>query len=366
MNHAEKSKKIVIVAGGTGGHVFPALACGQELKRQCPDVALQWVGTDRSRERELCNKNAIPFRQLTARGLVRSLSPRNVGAALDFLRGTMTMRTEFRRERPTAVIAFGGYVCAPVLMAARLSGVPYFLQEQNTVPGLVNRLFASGARCSFLGFELAGRKRLAGATRVTGTPVRQVSGRYDGFAYPTGFNRSKTTVLISGGSQGAASMNTALIEPVKRIIGKGIQVVWQTGAASNAEIIKKIGRRKNAFIFESIDDLYPFYSRARCVVCRAGASTLSEAAYFGLPCVMVPLPWAAENHQWINAGLVESQGWGVRVAQSEQCGEKVLAAVTEIITDDAVIERMSRQALNNSPVNAATDIVKAILEMVER
>ena len=127
----------------------------------------------------------------------------------------------FGKARPLAVVAFGGYVCAPVLGAARLRRVPYFLQEQNTVPGLVNRFFAKGARRAFLGMPLANGRKLACACEVTGTPVRARAASYEGFGYPAGFSRTKTTVLVCGGSQGAQSMNDALVAVVKEMGGVG-------------------------------------------------------------------------------------------------------------------------------------------------
>jgi UDP-N-acetylglucosamine--N-acetylmuramyl-(pentapeptide) pyrophosphoryl-undecaprenol N-acetylglucosamine transferase len=358
--------KCVIVAGATGGHIFPALAVALELRRRYSGVSLEWIGTARSRERDLCAAHGIAFRKLDVTGIRRTVSLDAVKAAFLFSRGVMAMRSYFRNSACDAVVAFGGYVSAPVLTAARMCAVPYFLHEQNTVPGLVNRLFAGGAECTFLGFALADGQALKGATKCTGTPVRRVTGSYAGFAYPKGFDAGKQSVLISGGSQGAASMNSLLLGPVRALLDSGMQVVWQTGPVSYNEVAAAVSRYGTAFVFDHIDDMYPFYARSKCVICRAGASTLSEAAYFGIPCIMVPLPWATENHQWINAGLVESQGWGVRIAQEDGCGEKVVESVTGILTDTGRYELMCRKALDHSPVNSAGEIVSVILEKLGR
>jgi UDP-N-acetylglucosamine--N-acetylmuramyl-(pentapeptide) pyrophosphoryl-undecaprenol N-acetylglucosamine transferase len=360
------TNKFILTAGGTGGHIFPALSFALQLRRQCPDCELVWIGTTRSRERELCEKNDIRFIPLQVQGLSRKLSPKSITALAQFVKAIFRVRSLLGQERPQAVIAFGGYVCAPVLTAARLRKVAYFLQEQNTVPGLVNRLFAAGARCSFLGFELDRHWQLKGKSLVTGNPIRTADANYVGFAYPQGMDLSKKIVLISGGSQGAASMNKLLVAAVRQMLQDGLQVVWQTGEASYEDVKNQLTNIPGSFVFDSIPDLYPFYARAHCVVCRAGASTLSEVAYFGLPCVMIPLPWAAENHQWLNAGLAEAQGWGVRVAQDEKCGDTVLQAVRQLFADTARHERMSQSALNYSPVNAASEIVKEVLQQVRR
>ncbi|HAJ78294.1 MAG TPA: undecaprenyldiphospho-muramoylpentapeptide beta-N-acetylglucosaminyltransferase, partial [Fibrobacteres bacterium] len=131
---------IVVAAGGTGGHIFPALAVALQLRRERGNISLLWAGTTRSREVELCKKNNIPLVLLDVTGIERKLSIKAVSAALNFVREFLRIRSLFAKNRPRAVIAFGGYVCAPVLAAARILGIPYFIHEQNTVAGLVNRL----------------------------------------------------------------------------------------------------------------------------------------------------------------------------------------------------------------------------------
>jgi UDP-N-acetylglucosamine--N-acetylmuramyl-(pentapeptide) pyrophosphoryl-undecaprenol N-acetylglucosamine transferase len=363
MNETRRDgKHIVIAAGGTGGHVFPALSVALELRaRKQAALSLVWIGSTRYRERELCEHHGIPLLQLDVQGIARKISPRAILAMTSFAAATFTVRARFRAERPDAVLAFGGYVCAPVLAAARLSAIPYFLQEQNAVPGLVTRFFANAAVCTFLGFPIAGSRRLKGETVLTRTPVRRVAGTYEDFAYPEGFRRGEPTILICGGSQGAASMNTELIAPVKTMLDTGFQVVWQTGTVSYDEVNAAVGSHENAFVFDLLPDLYPYYAAAKLVIGRAGSSTMNEIAYFGRPCILIPLPWSAENHQWWNAGFGEEGGWAVRVDQNERCGETVLAHTLEIMTNDTRYEKMSRYAIDHTPANAAGDIAARVL-----
>jgi UDP-N-acetylglucosamine--N-acetylmuramyl-(pentapeptide) pyrophosphoryl-undecaprenol N-acetylglucosamine transferase len=359
----EKSsqKKIVIAAGGTGGHIFPALSVAQALKSRHPDVPLLWIGTYRSREVELCKRNDIPIMILDVVGITRRLSFGVIIAAVTFARAVFSVMRLFRKDRPRAVIAFGGYVCAPVLAAAVLKKIPIYLHEQNTVAGLVNRLFSRYSRKMFLGFPLAGKTVIAGNTEVTGTPVRTGVESYEHFCYPAALERTKKTVLISGGSQGAQSMNDCLVEPVKKWAAvEGLQIIWQTGAPSCEDITAKFKQMKNVLVVATLDDLYPYYAVSKLVVGRAGASTLAEISFFGLPCVMIPLPWAAENHQWVNAGLVETQGWGIRVAQDGQCGQNIEKAVAVILSDEKKYDAMSMKALDYSPAEAADKIARAM------
>ena len=168
-------------------------------------------------------------------------------------------------------------------------------------------------------------------------------------------------VLICGGSQGALSMNRCLIEPVKTWLAAGTQVVWQTGEAGFTEVRDALKQLPGAFVFETIDDPYPFYATARVLVGRSGASSMAEAAYFGLPCVLIPLPWATENHQWKNAGWAEAQGWAVRVAQADNTATTVAASVARILDDQKTWERMGGKAIDHAPSSAASDIVSRIV-----
>jgi UDP-N-acetylglucosamine--N-acetylmuramyl-(pentapeptide) pyrophosphoryl-undecaprenol N-acetylglucosamine transferase len=353
-------KKIVIAAGGTGGHIFPALSVAQVIIQRHADVSLLWIGTYRSREVELCKKNNIPIMILDVIGISRKVSFMALVAAATFVRAVFSVMRQFRRDRPIAVVAFGGYVCAPVLAASVLRKIPMYLQEQNTVAGLVNRLFSRYCRKMFLGFPLVGNTAIRAVVEVTGTPVRTGVSSYEHFPYPSRLDKTKKTILISGGSQGAKSMNDCLVGAVGKWAASGVQVIWQTGAPSYQETASNFKRVEAVLVFATIDDLYPFYAVSKLVICRAGASTLSEISFFGLPCVMIPLPWAAENHQWMNAGLVEAQGWGIRVAQDGQCGHNVENAVGAILSDDKKMNTMSMKALDNSPAEAAEKIAASM------
>lgn len=353
--------RIVLAAGGTGGHIFPALSVALALRRQAGNVSLLWIGTARSREQEICAKNRIEIELVQVSGISRGLNLSAVTGLLRFVVGTIHMWRLLGRQRPDAVVAFGGYVCAPVLAAARLRSVPYFIQEQNSAPGLTNLLFSRGASRAFLGFPPSGKRRLHGRTIVTGTPVRRVLESLGSHKYPEGFDTHSDTILICGGSQGAASMNQHLLEPVKKFLASGRQVVWQTGTRSYEEIRGELNGAKGAFIFDSLEDLYPYYAVAKVVVGRSGASTLGEVAGFGLPIVTIPLPWSAGDHQWLNAGVVEEQGRGVRVRQDDKCGERVWQEVEALLRDNSRYEKMCGCALDRSADDAADIIAREIV-----
>lgn len=354
---------VMLAAGGTGGHIFPAYTLAQNLVPKHP-VELLWIGTSRNREQELCNEACIPLQVLDVSGINKFFSFNTIKSLVETVKATLFMVSLVKERKPVAVVAFGGYVCAPVLAAARLCRVPYFLHEQNAYMGRVNRFFWKGARKVFLGFPLEKLDMASSKVCLCGTPIRAAKCDYSRFDYPLGIDKTKTTVLISGGSQGAKSMNTALVATVAQLSQRGCQVIWQTGVTGYEEIATAMKPHQGVFIFDSLSDLYPYYAIARAVICRAGASTLAEIAYFGLPCVLIPLPWAADNHQWINASIVESQGWGIRVKQNENTGSVVSAAVQKILTEEATFEKMSMRALDNSPIHAGIEMATIITHEV--
>ncbi len=355
-------KRVIITAGGTGGHIFPALSVAKAIREKDDNCELLWIGTERSREREVCETNNIPVMMLNVIGINRRNPISAILAIIKMGLSVVKVYANFRKNRPEAVVAFGGYVCMPVLLAAKLTGVSSYIQEQNSVPGLVNRLMSGNANKTFLGLPLAQGFSLKGNTLITGNPVRKMDGNYGTISDTLGLETSKRSILICGGSQGAASMNRKLLDAVKRLSNDGYQIIWQTGTASFEEIKTSCEDLKSVWIFETLKDLYPYYSVADVLIGRSGASTLAEAALFGIPAVMIPLPWSAEDHQMKNAMLIEEQGWGKVVKQDDNCSNLVYDETKKILENEELIKKMRNAALKNSPENAASEIASEVLK----
>ena len=352
---------LLIVAGGTGGHIFPALSTALAIRAENPQINLRWIGTARSREIELGKRYAIAVDVLNVTSMPTKIG---VGTVVAFVKMAIGCGAAIRLLagiRPKAVVAFGGYVCGPVLVAATFLKIPIFIHEQNAVIGKTNRTFLQRARCLFISFASTQGITKAGIVKYVGIPVRQRDVSYKGFSYPAGFDCAKKYVLITGGSQGAQSMNNSLVDCVKKIVDLGYQVIWQTGAPSLAAMRQACGATQNVWFFDSIDDLYPFYACATLLIARAGAGTIAEAAYFGVPSVLIPLPWSADNHQWFNAGAAQDAGWAIRVQQSETCGKEVFAAVQKIVGECATYQKMAECAKAFSKPDAAQKISAEII-----
>ena len=388
--------KIILTAGGTGGHIFPAMAVANEIREKYPESELLWITTNRSNEKEIAERFSLKMLSLDVDGIQRKISLQPLKAILKTIKAINYMKKFLKKEKPDAVIAFGGYVCASVLWAAKSAKIPYFIQEQNTIMGAVNKFFVKGANFVFLGMPIVEKHTPSGDNApatplkagnfhcqanenspfvkgwqgcypltgyvLSGTPVRKKE-NYDNFAYPAEIDKNKRTILICGGSQGAQSMNNILVKAVRWFSQNGFQVIWQTGTASEGELKKEFSDDKNVAVFASFTDLYPYYSIADLLIGRAGAGTISEAELFALPSIFIPLPWSAENHQWHNAGWAENCGWALRFEQNGEASEKIIAfAEKNLVEKGEFYEKMKNCAVKNSK-NSAEIIVQKVFSL---
>ena len=288
---------VVFAGGGTGGHIFPALAAARAL-----DLPVVFSGSSFGMERELVPRHGFPFQGVPVRGFVGV--PRWKQAARLPLLAWSVARVGFRfiALRPKAVLGFGGYASIPALFWARLLGIPYFLQEQNSVPGIVTRRFAAGARAVFTAYP---DLPLAGTQVLTGNPVREEirAVRRQGTPVPP------LRVLVLGGSQGSAYLNRLLIEAAPLLKTIEVDLLHQTGprereAVRTAYAAAGLAARTEAFI----DDMAGAYAWAHLLVCRAGAMTVSEVIASGRPAHFIPFAGATHDHQLHNARALAAQG----------------------------------------------------------
>lgn len=317
---------VLIAAGGTGGHVFPALAVATRLR--AAGVEVHWLGTDRGLEARVTQAANIPltvlhgFQGVRGKGITAWL-----GLPIRLLRALSQTWRLLRRLRPRAVLTFGGYVTVPAGLVSRLMGLPILVHEQNAVMGSANRLLAQWAESTCISFHPT--RFAPEAAVLTGNPVRQEIAQLGTSAPRIAQRDGPLQVLVVGGSLGAMALNRALPEVLSRMASKasgGLSVWHQTGAAGLEETRAAYDRyarqaagslgsvRVDAFI----DDMATAYTWADCVVCRAGASTVSELVEIGLPAILVPLPSAIDDHQTANARAMVDLGLAVCVPQTPE------------------------------------------------
>ncbi len=349
---------MLLVAGGTGGHIFPALALGEEL-RNC-GVTVIWVGRKGMLEETVARRAAFQFEPIQS-GQVTGKDP------VFRLRGLAEISAGFfqsvkiiNRINPNAVIAAGGFVSAPLLMASWIRRIKFFLLEQNCVPGRVTRFFSRYAQEVFLTFPL--EKSLSGNCNVTGTPLRQgiVQRCSQSSVFQLREEASATiqnrTVLVIGGSQGARVLNLAALDLAATL--SNIRVVIITGKR-DYELIKSLVHSRNCELVDWTDQPEEYYAQAALAITRAGALVTSELMAFGIPMIVVPFPFAADRHQDANARYIAKIGAGIVLEQSQLSG--LTSLVQHLLTDSAKMEAMSRNARMAARIDAGPAIARRII-----
>ena len=344
--------RAILAGGGTGGHVIPALAIANQLKKSY-DAEVLFIGTARGIENRLVPAAGFPL-QLVRVGALKNVSlTTRLKTAFDLPRAVWDAARMLNQFAPDVVIGVGGYASGPAMLAAVVKHIPTLAFEPNVVPGFANRMVArlvSGAAVHFE--ETAEYFRHA---EVTGVPVRQAF-------FEIAPKRGGTpTVLVFGGSQGAHAINDAMMRclPVLQREAPGIYIIHQTGERDyNDALAAYASFGESAAVFKFIEDMPAAFARADLVVCRSGASTVAEIAAAGKPAVFVPFPRAADDHQRVNAEALERHGAAVVVEESKLEGVWLAETIAALLQDPQRLERMSQAARELAHPNAARDIAK--------
>ncbi|MDR2131244.1 MAG: undecaprenyldiphospho-muramoylpentapeptide beta-N-acetylglucosaminyltransferase [Odoribacteraceae bacterium] len=337
----KKMRKIIISGGGTGGHVFPAIAIANALRRSGQEVEILFVGAEGKMEMEKVPEAGYPIEGLPVRGFQRRLTWKNVMVMVNLYKSMRAARRIVRHFRPDVVVGVGGYASGPVGRVAARRGIPLVLQEQNSYAGVTNRLLAKHAVKVCVAYE--GMERFFGAGRVvfTGNPVRaellqSLNAREEGIALH-GLDPRKKTVLITGGSQGAGSINRAM-ERWLATMGawEGVQVLWQCGSFYHAGLAARLEGQlpPNVVLLPFLKRMDLAYACADWVVARAGAGTISELCLLGKATVLVPSPNVAEDHQRKNALALVDKGAAVMI-EDRAVEERLGTVLAELLEDDA-------------------------------
>lgn len=360
--------RIMITGGGTGGHTSPALAVYEELSRRDPVLRAQWVGCAGRIEEQICRRRGIPFRALPVAGWPRGRSIRKLWVGARLLFSLARSAILLRSFQPQAVFGVGGYVSLPLMLAAQRMGVPTVLHEQNRRLGMANQMLAARATRIYLSFPDTKGNYPADRAEFVGNPVRAEflapPSRADARA-ALDLDPDGPVVLVCGGSQGARQINQALEEGLESWAEHGIQVIWAAGKAEYEAIRERIeGRAGHVRLFPFLEDMVSACVAADLVVGRAGASTTSELAVLGKPCLLVPYPHATDNHQAQNAAAFEEAGAG-RVLEDILCtGDELLNEVLDMLEDPDALARMGDRARSLARPDAADAIAEGIMLLV--
>ncbi len=359
--------KVLISGGGTGGHIFPAVAIANAVKRRNPDAQILFVGAEGRMEMERVPAAGYDIVGLPVAGFDRKRLWRNIGVLIKLYRSMRRAKKVLREFRPDVAVGVGGYASGPMLKEAQKNGIPTLIQEQNSYAGVTNKLLAAKANRICVAYDGMERFFPTGSIVKTGNPVRKdivssTLSREDA-KRELGFNPNRPLVLVVGGSLGARTINDSMKVAAPALLESGAAILWQTGknyAAECQETEKTINNANlKAVPFVSRMDLA--YRAADVVVSRAGASTISELQLVGAPAILVPSPNVAEDHQRKNAEALAKRDAAIMILDRD-CRTSLLEAVTTLLRDkkrrDTLSANVKAMAMENSDERIVDELIK--------
>ncbi len=358
------SMRVVIAAGGTGGHIYPAVAYAKAIQAHDPEGSILFVGTGNAVERSIFSKEGFSLEAIRVAGFVGK-NMLNMVHALLLLPRSLWQAIKILRSPPAdLVIGTGGYFSPPVLVAAWLLQIPRVILEPNAMPGLANRLVGPVANRIFLAFESARTFFSASKVRVIGTPIRQDFVLEKAPEPP----QQVRHLLIFGGSQGAQAINSAVLAALDQseVLRKSVTWTHQTGAEDFERVRHGYQQRGvqadvQPFLFDMPKEL----AKADLVICRAGASTLAELAACGKASILVPFPHATHNHQEMNARAMARAGAASMLLQSELSGQRLAAEIERLMKDIPALHQMAQRSWEERKVHATEHMLNECLSLVK-
>lgn len=360
--------RVLFAGGGTGGHLYPAIAIADAVRAVDPAAAVLFIGTKGRIEERVVPARGYDLATIWISGVQRSLSAATLLVPVKILTALVQSFLHIRRFRPDVVVGTGGYVCGPPVYVATLLGIPAVLQEQNSFPGVTTRLLAARARQVHVTFERTKRfLRRQDNIVLSGNPVRDSMGtvaRAEG-AGRLGLDPARQTLLVVGGSQGSVSINSAMLAALPAVCAAGVQVLWLAGQRDAERIRAAVAAMPGTgavTVLPYLERMEDAYAAADLVVCRSGASTLAEIACAGLPSVLVPLPTAAGDHQTENARAMVEAGAAV-LCTDAAAKTDVQPVVLDLLRDAGRRAAMGAAARQMAKPGAAAAIARAILTL---
>ena len=355
-------KRFIISGGGTGGHIFPAIAIADELKRRLPDAEILFVGAKDRMEMQKVPQAGYPIEGLWISGLQRKLSWQNLLFPLKFISSLLKSRSIIKRFKPDAVIGTGGFASGAVVKVAGQMGIPTFIQEQNSYAGITNKMLAKNAHKICVAYDAMEQFFPKEKIVKTGNPIRDgllniAQYRSEGLSY-FHLDSQRNTLLVLGGSLGARRINQLIEQQLPLFEQLGVQVLWQCGKLYYEEYKKYNSEQVRVLAF--IDRMELAYAAADVIISRAGASSVSELCVVGKPVIFIPSPNVAEDHQTKNARAIADKQAAILLRESE-LNEQFANTFSKLIANEAQQEALSAHIKALAQPNATKDIVNLIL-----
>jgi UDP-N-acetylglucosamine--N-acetylmuramyl-(pentapeptide) pyrophosphoryl-undecaprenol N-acetylglucosamine transferase len=369
------SKRIILAGGGTGGHIYPAIAIATGLRRDLPDANILFIGSDKGLEKDLVPKAGFELKTIRIKGFKRKLSLDTLSTIKELALGMMASWKIIAGEKPDLVIGTGGYVAGPVLFLASLSGIKTLIHEQNVKPGVTNKILSRFVDKIAISFEESHKYFPKKKTILTGNPVRSeiAAGNRSKALVEFGLNSDLPVVLCFGGSQGALRLNDAMVELISDLKDeKSFQIIHITGKGQYSKVMGQLGNKGilldslgHIKILPYVYNMQNAYAAADLVISRAGALTVSEISMCGKPSILVPLHTAAGNHQNYNAKHLKDHGAAVIIQDHQLSAKTLREAVEGIVFDRRRMKEMARASKELAKFDALEILLSQVKSMLQ-
>lgn len=364
-----KKYHILVAAGGTGGHIFPAISIADALRDKIETAVIEFVGTKEKMEWIVVPNAGYKIHNIWISGFHRNLTLKNLLFPVKLLVSILQSRAIIRKVRPDIVVACGGYVAGPIGWVAAQRGIPLVLQEQNSFPGVTNRLLAKYARIIFTAFKQADIYFPKNKTLLLGNPTRKSLfnvNREQAFK-EFGFSSDKPTIAVMGGSGGARALNEVMLKEIDRLHNElNLQIIWQCGTAYADDMRRRIDESAypNLRLLAFIDNMANVYAVSDLIVSRAGAGSCAELMLMGKPSILVPSPNVAGDHQTKNAKAMVENG-AATLVKDKELNKRFFTTIEELFQHKEKLNQMADAARELATPDSADKIADKILDLIE-
>ena len=370
--------RVIIAAAGTAGHINPGLAIANKIKEKEENSEIIFIGTSRGLENDLVPRAGYVLKTIEAYGLSKKISIDNLKKIVTTLKATGKARKIIQDFKPDIIVGAGGYICGPVVWAAKKEKIPVVLHESNAFPGKATKMLAKIADTVLISFEEA-RNRIPNAKNIvfTGTPIKIQKKEYSNeeknkILKSVNLKEDKPIILIFGGSQGAQKINEAIIGIIENKLNTNYQIIWATGPKQFDSIKDEFEKKnidihniENVSILPYIYNMEEIMNIADIIVARSGAMTITEISTLGKPSILIPLPNVSQNHQLYNAKVLENVGAAKIILNDELKKDNLNAEIQEIIKSPELMEKMSKKALSKAVKNVQENIYREIKKVIK-
>lgn len=366
--------KIMIAGGGTGGHIYPGIAIAKKIKEIKPDCDILFIGTNSGLEKKIVPKEGFDIKFITVEGLNKKFSIKTIGSAFKAVKGYVQSSKIIKSFKPDIVVGTGGYVCGPLVLSAHMHKIPTVIHEQNAFPGITNKILSRFVDKIAITYKESNKYFPQSKVIYTGNPVRSEILNVDKKSARNsfGFTEKGNVILIVGGSRGAKNINNAIVNIADDLKKFNMQVLFITGENEYDRIIGEFKSRgintngSNFKVYPYIYNMQEALGACDMIITRAGATILSEITVLGIPAIIVPSPYVANNHQEYNAKVLEKNGAGLIVHENELSTSKLIESIKEIMFDKEKYNLMCKKSRELSRVNAADNICDIILDLYKK